>query len=142
MKPGSWLDGFLTGRIAPEQFGHREHVIVAYLLLCRHPFEESVTIFSDGARALAECADAPRKFHVTLTRMLMILIDSDRRFGNYRSCQEYLDSNPEVLCNGMGAVSRHYSPERLWSEEARKAWIEPDRRPLPGALVAERSEVA
>jgi hypothetical protein len=31
---------------------------------------------------------------------------------------------------------RHYSPERLWSEEARTKFLEPDLQPLPAPLAS------
>lgn len=132
MQTDTLLDLFMTGRLAPEQFGHREHVAVAYELLHRYPFDDALDHFSRGASGLAQRAGAPEKFHVTVTYALMLMIANDCKHGKGPSCGEYMESGPAVLRDAMGALGRHYSPERLWSEAARRSWVEPDLLPLPG----------
>lgn len=142
METETLLDEFMTGRLAPEQFGHREHVAVAYELLDRYPFEDALDHFSRGASDLARRAGAPEKFHMTVTCALMLMIADDCKHGKGPSCGEYIESGPAVLRDAMGALGRHYSPERLWSETARRSWIEPDLLPLPGMDPAVPDKVA
>ena len=142
METETLLDGFMTGRLAPEQFGHREHVAVAYELLDRYPFDDALDHFSRGASDLARRAGAPQKFHVTVTGALMRIIADDRNRGKGQSCGDYLDSEPPVLHDAMGALGRHYSPERLWSDAARRSWLAPDLLPLPGMDLALPDKVA
>ena len=80
----------------------------------------------DGLLRFATVKGDPEKFHVTITRAWIKLIESARRAhpalhdpgALVAACPQLLDQN---------ALLRFYSPERLNSGEARLRWLPPDR---------------
>ena len=100
---------FERGEIPPEAFHHSAHLrlALAYLDECGS-VEEATERMAESLQRFAAAAGKPGKYHHTITvfwlRMLARLLDKD-------------------------LPASYYSPERLWSDAARRGWIEPD---LPG----------
>lgn len=46
--------------------------------------------------------------------------------------EESVDALMKTPLSDVNLPFRHYSPERLWSDEARTKFLPPDLRPLPG----------
>jgi hypothetical protein len=57
---GQELRRFVRGQIAAADFGHREHVRMAFQMLLRHDFAETVLHFSHALRAMAQRRDGRR----------------------------------------------------------------------------------
>ncbi len=118
------VGGFEAGTLA--EFHHADHVRLTIVYLSRHGRAEALRKLSDGLRLFATRKGHPEKFHVTLTRAWVDLIDSARTAhpasadaaALVRSCPELLDRN---------TLHRFYTPELLTSDEARTGWVAPDR---------------
>ena len=101
---------FDRGEIPPADFHHSAHLrlALAYLDECGS-VEEATERMAESLRRFATAAGKAEKYHHTITvfwiRMLARLLDKDLPLS-------------------------YYSAERLWSDEARRTWIEPD---LPAA---------
>jgi hypothetical protein len=117
------VKGFEAGSLA--DFPHDEHVRLTILYLARHGRAETLRRLSEGLRRFATAKGHPEKFHVTMTRAWIDLIDA-ARFANpgvedpaglVAACPELLDRN---------ALLRFYSRDRLESAEARERWIPPN----------------
>ncbi len=46
------------------------------------------------------------------------------------SAAEFIEKNPQLLNTKI--MLSHYSPETLFSEEARSSFVDPDIEPIPG----------
>ena len=112
-----------------EDFRHADHVRVAWIYLERDGRERALEEMLDGIQRFAAAKGAHTKFHHTLTRAWLDLIDLARRqHPDVRSPQALIAACP--LLGDSRAVGRFYSADLLGSDAARGAWIEPDRAPL------------
>lgn len=117
------VDRFEAGEIGGEEFGHGQHVQVAWGLSRRYGYDEGLRRLTAGIRGITQRAGRPDAYHETLTRAWyeLICLASD------------LDEHAELFDKSL--LRRYYSVERL--EAGRKAWLEPDLHPLrlppPGA---------
>jgi hypothetical protein len=115
---------FEAGSLAA--FPHAQHVRLTIIYLTRHGRDETLRKMCDGLLRFATVKGDPEKFHVTITRAWIKLIESARRAhpalhdpgALVAACPQLLDQN---------ALLRFYSPERLNSGEARLRWLPPDR---------------
>jgi hypothetical protein len=110
------------------EFPHASHVRLTLIYLAGHGEAEARRRLADGLLLFATAKGHPEKFHVTITRAWLELIESARRRHPHSSDpQELIAACPELL--DKDAISCFYSPERLASDDARAGWIPPDREP-------------
>jgi len=118
--------GFEDGSL--EEFPHASHVRLTLIYLRRHGRDEALRRMNDGLRKFVALKGVPEKFHVTLTRAWLDLLDSAVR-------EHSIDGEPETLMQACpellnkNALLHFYSPEILGSEAARTDWTPPDRVP-------------
>ena len=121
------LHGFEAGTLAT--FPHAAHVRVTLLYLARFGFDGAAQRLGAGLQRFAAAKGQPDKFHVTMTRAWLELIEAARRaHPSAADPDAVVTACPELL--DQDALLRFYSRERLFSEEARTGWIEPDRGPI------------
>ncbi|HEV7667521.1 MAG TPA: hypothetical protein VGS22_03290 [Thermoanaerobaculia bacterium] len=133
------LAAFETATISAKDFHHREHVRVFWKLITTVGPESARERFVAALIRLANAQGASQLYHETLTRAWVELIAAGTsRSPSARSSFEFLESCPELLDRSI--LNRHYSPELLASDAARKGWIPPDRLPISEA-VAEHSHL-
>jgi hypothetical protein len=110
------------------EFSHRDHLRVAFAYARRDGVQAAI----DGARRIRGFAAAlgdSRKYHDTMTvgwaRVVgRLTVDSaGLDFG------AFLDAHSDLLRRDL--LSDYYSRERLFSDEARARFVEPDLAPLP-----------
>jgi hypothetical protein len=115
------------------EFHHAEHVRVSIVYLMRHGRDEALRRVTSGIQRMAAAGGQPEKFHVTLTRAWLDLIDAARaRVPDASDPAILLRACPELL--DRTALYRCYSREVLESDRARTEWVPPDLRPLEAAL--------
>lgn len=118
--------GFEAGSL-PE-FHHADHVRLTIVYLVRHGRDETLQRITDGVIRLATLDGHPEKFHVTVTRAWVDLIESARAAHNHaRDAAELVAACPGLLDKNV--LLRFYSRESLDSERARTGWVPPDRAP-------------
>jgi hypothetical protein len=128
---------FEIGTLPNEGFRHRDHVRLTWIYLTLEPASasagHSVDIVAERlCRSLLELATThgvAQRFHHTLTVAWVRIIEFERR------------SNPNIPFDALAAASpslldkdtplSYYSRDRLYSDEARRQWVEPDLGPLP-----------
>lgn len=123
---------FREGALQPSEFDHRAHLRVAYCLLCQSGFDSAVGEMRESLRAFLEThgIEPDAKYHATLTLAWMSAVRLFmERSPATSSSREFLRANPRLLDAGLMGV--HYSPGRLFSDEARASFVAPDRAPLP-----------
>jgi hypothetical protein len=120
----SELQRFLRGEIAAAGFAHREHVRMAFEMLRRHDFAETVLHFSRALRTMAQQAGKPQAFNQTVTIAFLSLIAERLDAGEWPDFAAFARDNPDLL--EKGALARWYRPERLASERARRTFVLPE----------------
>jgi hypothetical protein len=118
------LERFVRGEIAAASFPHREHVRMAFEMLRRHDFPETVLHYSRAVRTMARRAGKPQAFHQTVTIAFLSLIAERVEGGQWDDFAAFARDNPDLL--DKGAVARWYRPERLASERARRIFLLPE----------------
>jgi hypothetical protein len=121
------LGRFVRGEIAAAGFAHREHVRMAFEMLRRHDFAETVLHFSRALRIMAERAGKPQAFHQTVTIAFLSLIAERLEAGRWSDFADFARDNPDLLEKGL--LARWYRPERLASEPARRTFLLPEPTP-------------
>ncbi|WP_281784328.1 hypothetical protein [Sinimarinibacterium flocculans] len=124
------LAGLADGSLGAGQFGHRDHVRAAWQCLREDPLPQAAHRFSGLLRDFVKRVGAEDKYHHTLTLALMHLIDVRRREtpGDW---DDFVRAYPELFRDARKLVEQHYAPDLLDSVEARRAFVEPNRAPLP-----------
>jgi hypothetical protein len=118
------LARFLRGELEAEGFTHREHVRMAYELLRRHDFPESLLRCSRALRAMLARAGRPEAFHLTVTVAFLALIAERMQAGEAPDFDAFARENPELLEKSV--LARWYHPQRLASAAARRTFLLPD----------------
>jgi hypothetical protein len=121
---------FESASIAPDAFSHRDHLRLAYVYL----HSSDVDTACDRMRAaLLEFLDRhgiATKYHETMTRAWILAVSHFlRRAEVARSADEFIDANPALLDPDI--MLTHYSARRLFSDDARTGFVEPDLEPIP-----------
>jgi hypothetical protein len=121
------LERFVRGEIAAAGFAHREHVRMAFEMLRRHDFPETVLHFSRALRAMAQRAGKPQAFNQTVTIAFLSLIAERLDGSSWPDFAAFARDNPDLL--EKGALARWYRAERLASERARRTFLLPEPGP-------------
>src|SRR5215469_17341394 len=118
------LARFLRVEIDPGTFPHRDHVHMAFEMLRRHDFPETVLHFSRTLRAMAERVGRPEAFHQTITIAFLSLIAERMESGGAADFAGFAQANPDLLEKTL--LSRWYGAQRLTSAAARRTFLLPD----------------
>lgn len=127
--------GFEAGSLA--QFHHADHVRLTVVYLARHGRDEALRRLTDGILRLATADGHPEKFHLTMTRAWVEIIEAARIAHPRAATPEALVSAcPELLDRNV--LLRYYSRERLDSDRARTEWLTPDLLPTYNSGIVRR----
>jgi hypothetical protein len=118
------LARFLRGELDPDGFTHREHVRMAFELLRRYDFAESLLHCSQALRAMLAKAGRPEAFNLTVTAAFLSLISERMLYGDTSDFATFARGHPDLL--GKSILARWYRPQRLASETARRTFLMPD----------------
>ena len=129
MTDEAFARAFEQGGVTPAQFDHAAHVRVAWVYLRESAsLDEALSRMRAGIRVFAAAAGVPQKYHETITVLWMRLLEDVRAAGASGELADVLRAHPALADKDLPLL--YYSRERLFSDEARAAWVEPDRRPL------------
>jgi hypothetical protein len=124
------LDNFEARTLANDAFRHREHVRLTWIYLTREPPEAVADRLCRSLLVLATSHGVPQRFHHTLTVAWVRIIDAARRAHPDLPFDALVDACPLLL--DKDAPLAYYTREHLYSDDARKFWLEPNLKPLPG----------
>ena len=114
------------------EFDHRAHIRLAYVYLAGSSTSESVHLVRDALTALLRHAgvDPSQKYHETLTEAWVLAVNHFmKNTDNSQSADDFIEKNTVMLDSKI--MMTHYSAEILFSDEARKAFVEPNLDPIP-----------
>ena len=130
MTDEAFARAFEEGAITPAQFDHVAHVRVAWVYLQEsRSVDEALSRMRGAIRRFAAAAGVPGKYHETITVLWMRLLAEVRDAGASGELSVVLRAHPALADKNLPL--QYYSRERLFSDEARTAWVEPDIR-VPG----------
>jgi hypothetical protein len=111
------------------EFGHREHVRLAWRELRAHDRDQALDRIETAIRHVAAAHGAPDKYHRTITEGWASLVAHHLAEAPEASFDEFCARFPGLLDPAL--LGRHYSRALLADPEARARMVEPDLRPLP-----------
>jgi hypothetical protein len=127
----SFLAAIASGQLPAHQFGHRQHLRLAWLHLQRLPQADAIARTCADIQAFAAHHGAHGKFHRTVTEALLRLMASLGAADPALGWAAFQQRNAALLDDARGLLARHYSPTLLASPESRLHFQPPDRLPLP-----------
>jgi hypothetical protein len=136
MTDDEFLTAFEELRLPRNLWTHEAHVRMAWLYLRDRPLDEVIPIVRGGIQRYNASLGNSEGYHETITVASLVLID--HRFGREAgkgSFADFREVNPDLLDRTLSALLGHYSREVLFSNQARRAFVEPDLIPLPGQAV-------
>ncbi len=122
---------FEACELAPESFRHRAHVRLAYIYLAEHdPDAAAVRMRTALQTFLRHHGVDAAKYHETMTRAWVLAVRHFMsRAAPTASADAFIDAHPALLDGTI--MLRHYSRGALFSDEARRRFVEPDLAPIP-----------
>ncbi len=131
------LQAFETLALPIEQWNHRAHVKVAYIYLCRHPFDEALRRMRAGVKAYNAHNHVPetetRGYNETTTHAFMHLISATMNaYGSTHptaGADAFCDTHPQLMTPQV--LRLFYSPARRMHPLAKTQFVEPDLASLP-----------
>ena len=126
-----FLQAFESCALAPADFGHRDHVRLAFIYLSLHDADTALEAMRSGLhRFLAHVGAPASKYHETITRAWLLGVEHFMEAtGATTSFEQFATSAPQLFARG--AMETHYTAELLRSEEARLRFVAPDLEPIP-----------
>ena len=125
-----FLRRFEQAEFVGHEFGHRQHLRMAWLYSRLYGPAEAEERAARGLRNLVHQHGVPQKFNDTLTRAWVRAVAHHLAQGAPTGDFDAFVTRFPALSQG-DLMLRHYSAEVLWSDEARVGWVEPDITPLP-----------
>jgi hypothetical protein len=124
-----FFDRVRAGQV--DRFGHRDHLRLAFVASKVTDGSPAAVgaVCEEAIRRIAGRAGQPDKFHVTITAAWATMVAHHVAEAPSRSFERLLADEP--LLSDSRALLHHFSPERLFSAQARAEWLEPDLALLP-----------
>ena len=98
MNDQEFLKGFHERTLSSENFRHRDHLRLAWLVLRRHSLEEALSILSNEIRLYATSKGATSTFNETLTRFWIRLVNHVIQTNpNLQEFERFLNAYPYLL---------------------------------------------
>lgn len=129
MDDDKFLSLFHQGNLPGEDFRHRGHLRLAWLVLSRHPKDEAERLVAREIRQFAIANGASGRYHETLTRFWVRLVGhAMENAAEARCIDELLARFPFLLDKTL--PYRHWRAETFNSDQALEGWVEPDLLPV------------
>jgi len=111
------------------QFGHGQHLELAWTCLASSPFEQAAQRVVSAIRRFSVLHGAGERYHDTITRAWLRVVAIHVADSGAASFDDFIAANPALMDQRL--LGRHYSAELLRRDEARSAWVDPDIRAFP-----------
>lgn len=118
------LAQFEAFEVNPAEFGHRQHVQVAYEMLNKYEYLQACGKYANAINTIVTKAGVPEKFNVTITfAFLSLMAERIHSRTNWSGFEEFLVQNEDLLSTTV--LGKWYSSEELQSDFARKHFLLP-----------------
>ena len=124
-----FLAAFTAGRIANQDFHHRDHLRLAWIQIRRLGVDQASEAVTAAIRQFATRHGHADRYHETMTRFWLRVVGMGITRHPTLPFDELLAAEPHLLDKTL--PYRHWSRERMGSDDARREWVEPDLRLMP-----------
>ncbi len=129
MNDREFLRAFHDSTLSSEDFRHRGHLRLAWLVLTRHSLEEALPLLSGGIRQYASSKGASGTYNDTLTQFWIRIVNHAIQTNpSTQDFEQFINTFPILLDKQLPL--NHWRRETLDGKRARSDWLEPDLRPL------------
>jgi hypothetical protein len=112
-----------------KDFHHASHLHVAWVYLTESSsVQQAAKKTRNTLRRFAAAAGKPEKYHETITLFWVHLLSRAQAASRAERLEDVVHANPQLLEKNFPLA--YYSTERLFSDEARTSWVEPDLKLL------------
>jgi hypothetical protein len=112
-----------------KDFHHASHLHVAWVYLAESSsVQQAANKMRNTLRRFAAASGKPHKYHETITLFWVHFLSRAYAADRRKRLEEIVHAIPQLLEKNFPLA--YYSAERLFSDEARTSWIEPDLKPL------------
>src|SRR5262245_35964154 len=111
-----------------ERWTHRAHLAVAATYVRAYPLGDATDRAGEPIRRYNDSRGNRTSYHETITVLFMRLVARDLPNARPANLAEFVNSLAARY--RVGWLFGYYSHDRLWSPEARAAFVPPDLRPL------------
>src|ERR1700686_600664 len=126
-----FLAAFEAGKIANQDFHHRDHLRLAWIQIRRLGPGPGADTAAGAIRQFAPPHGHAGRFPETMTRFWVRVVGMGITSHPTVSFDDLLAAEPHLLDKNL--PFRHWSRERMGSDEARRQWTEPDVRLMPAS---------
>jgi hypothetical protein len=126
-----FLAAFEAGKIANQDFRHRDHLRLAWIQIRRLGLEGAAQAVAGAIRKFAALHGHADRYHETMTLFWVRLVGMGISRHPALAFDDLLAAEPHLLDKNL--PFRHWSRERMGSDEARRQWTEPDVRLIPAS---------
>jgi len=127
----AFLAAFEAGKIANQDFHHRDHLRLAWIQIRRLGVERASDTVAGAIRRFAAHHGHADRYHETMTRFWVRVVGMGITRHPMLSFDALVLAEPHLLDKNL--PFRHWSRERMGSDEARRQWTEPDIRLMPAS---------
>ena len=112
-----------------KDFHHASHLHLAWVYLAESSsVQQAAKKMRNMLRRFAAAAGKPEKYHETITLFWVHLLSRAQAASRAERLEDVVHANPQLLEKNFPLA--YYSTERLFSDEARTSWVEPDLKLL------------
>lgn len=122
----SFLEQFEDHSLDPAQFSHQGHLRLAWLYFNGYDESTAMRKISSGINGYANSLGAKDKYHATITDAMSRIVCTRIKQATNSDWESFINNNQDLLVDAMGLLLRHYSRERLFSDEARISVVPAD----------------
>jgi len=126
-----FLAAFTAGEIANQDFHHRDHLRLAWIQIRRLGLPHALEAVTAAIRQFAAGHGHGDRYHETMTRFWLLVVAMGISRHPTLAFDELLAAEPHLLDKNL--PYRHWSRERMGSEDARQRWLEPELRLMPAS---------
>jgi len=126
-----FLAAFTAGRIANQDFHHRDHLRLAWIQIRRLGVDQASEAVTAAIRQFAARHGHGDRYHETMTRFWLRVVGMGITRHPTLPFNELLAAEPHLLDKNL--PYRHWSRDRMGSDDARQQWVEPDLRLMPAS---------
>ncbi len=129
---GQFLAAFEDGTLPKEEWTHQAHIVMAACVLHSYPLEEATSRIREGIKAYNVASGGQNTetsgYHESITIFWIQMITDDlnpslSRLDQARAMSERFGEQSSLF-------KKYWSYDIAKSVEARRSWIEPDRRDI------------
>ena len=125
----AFVAAFFSGQIANQNFHHRDHLRLAWVQIQRLGKVRASEVVTRGIREFATRHGSADRYHDTMTRFWLRVVGIGLSRYPDLSFDGLLEAEPHLLDKSL--PFKHWSRATMSSDSAKRAWVEPDLRPIP-----------